>query len=79
MPDHRQNCSHPADAPKHGDSASRNRKRNRPAALRRTLIMTLAVAATAACATGARRNDAQLSGQQTCNVAGKFCNTFFGP
>ncbi|WP_274380068.1 hypothetical protein [Paraburkholderia atlantica] len=41
--------------------------------------MTFAIAATAACATPPERGTAQPSGQPVCNVAGKFCNTFFGP
>jgi hypothetical protein len=56
--------------------AARNR---RAAALRATLVMTFAVTMMGACATSPERNNVQPSGQQTCNVAGKFCNTFFGP
>lgn len=54
-------------------------KQRREAALRRTLVMIVAAAAMAACAMPPERNNAQPSGQQTCNVAGKFCDTFFGP
>jgi hypothetical protein len=48
-------------------------------ALRRAFVITVAVAVTAACATSDERNHAQSSAQPTCNVAGKFCDTFFGP
>ncbi|MBC8747541.1 hypothetical protein OKW42_000546 [Paraburkholderia sp. WC7.3d] len=87
MPDVRQNRSCAIHARERADSASCNHNRASPraaskrrtAALRATLVITFAVAATAACSTGAERIVAQPPGQQTCNVAGKFCDTFFGP
>jgi hypothetical protein len=89
MPDVGQGCSCAADAREREVFASCRRNRNgdtaraakthRAAALLRTLVMTFAVAATAGCAMPAGRNNAQPPSQQTCNVAGKFCDTFFGP
>ncbi|MBB5457860.1 hypothetical protein HDG33_001503 [Paraburkholderia sp. Cpub6] len=60
-------------------NATHAAKNRRAAALRGTLVMTFAVAMMDACATSPERTNVQPSGQQTCNVAGKFCNTFFGP
>jgi len=75
MPDVGQDCSRTTHACVRTSPADRRRR----AALCRTFAMTLAVAATAACTTMPERNGAQPPGQQTCNVAGKFCDTFFGP
>ncbi|MFT4065859.1 hypothetical protein [Paraburkholderia sp.] len=50
------------------------------AGLRRTAVISFAVVVTAACAIPDRRDDTQSARQRTtCNVAGQFCNTFFGP
>ena len=75
MPDVGQGCSRTMHASERASPAGRRRA----ALARTTLAMTLAVAVTAACTTMPERNGAQPSGQQTCNVAGKFCDTFFGP
>ncbi|MGF6612634.1 hypothetical protein OKW45_007622 [Paraburkholderia sp. WSM4175] len=87
MPDVRQACPCAVDAQGRRNSAGCDPTRDasgavwksRAAALCRTLVITFAIAATAACATPPERGDAQSSGQPACNVAGKFCDTFFGP
>ncbi|NVH74511.1 hypothetical protein FSB08_18695 [Paraburkholderia sp. JPY432] len=87
MPDVRRACPRAIDARERENSArcdpnrdaARAAKNRRAAALRTALVMTFAIAATAACATPPEPGTAQPSGQPACNVAGKFCNTFFGP